>query len=342
MMLQGLKSFRGADLSAELQNRAVGAYLGLAVGDALGATVEFMLPREIKAQYGVHNRIRGGGWLNLKPGQVTDDTGMALVLGEAILTAGGIEIYTIAKAFDAWLRSKPVDVGHTVRRGIVHFRRSGQPWVPENSHDAGNGACMRTLPIALATLGQSEAAVTAACQAQARITHHHPLSDAGTLCVVKMVQAALQGASALDLLHGPVKALLKAHPEFRFRNRRRDNPSGYIVETLQAVFQALFDTDSFAECLENVVNRGGDADTTGAIVGMIAGALYGVEAIPREWRHGLDSEIRRRCRRQALALLELAQHYLERRETAVGSLNRSSRTGSLPAHLTYIPSSRVG
>jgi len=324
-MIQPVRGFRGADPPSGLQGRAVGAYLGLAVGDALGATVEFMLPREIKAQYGVHNRIRGGGWLNLKPGQVTDDTGMALALGEAILAAGGVEVHTIARAFDAWLRNKPVDVGHTVRRGIVHFRRSGQPWVPENPQDAGNGACMRTLPIALATLGQSEAAVAAACQSQARVTHHHPLSDAGTLCVVRMVQAALEGASALDLLHGPVKALLAAHSEFRFRSRHRDNPSAYIVETLQAVFQALFDTDSFAECLENVVNRGGDADTTGAIAGMIAGALYGVEAIPREWLHELNSEIQRRCRQQALALLELAvQRYTAYSGTTVGSLNHSS------------------
>ena len=88
-------------ISAE--ERAVGAYLGLAVGDALGATVEFMTPREIRAEYGVHANIVGGGWLRLKPGQVTDDTTMALALGRAILSAGRVEAEAAALAFDAWM-----------------------------------------------------------------------------------------------------------------------------------------------------------------------------------------------------------------------------------------------
>ena len=68
--------------SPALESRAVAAYVSLAIGDALGATVEFMTPREIAAQYGSHDRIRGGGWLKLRPGQVTDDTTMALALGQ--------------------------------------------------------------------------------------------------------------------------------------------------------------------------------------------------------------------------------------------------------------------
>lgn len=290
-----------------LEERAVGAYLGMAVGDALGATVEFMTPREIQAQYGVHDRIRGGGWLKLPSGKVTDDTTMALALGESILHTGSVDAYAVAQAFDGWLRSKPVDIGNTVRRGIVHFRTTGNVAVPENDWDAGNGACMRTLPIALATLGQSDAVVQAACQAQAHVTHHNPLSDAGTQCVVDMVQQALQGASAVALLQGPVQALITAHPAFRFRKRRQENPSGYIVDTLQAVFQGLFDTDTFAECLVDVVNWGGDADTTGAIAGMIAGALYGEAAIPRRWIYALEWETQWRCKKQALALLRLSR-----------------------------------
>jgi ADP-ribosyl-[dinitrogen reductase] hydrolase len=77
------------------------------------------------------------------------------------------------------------------------------------------------------------------------------------------------------------------------------------VETLQAVFQALFDTGDFRDCLVEVVNRGGDADTTGAITGMIAGALYGVNAIPDVWLQALDVPIHRRCREQAQQLLRL-------------------------------------
>ncbi|NJN47042.1 MAG: ADP-ribosyl-[dinitrogen reductase] hydrolase [Candidatus Competibacteraceae bacterium] len=280
--------------------------LGLAVGDALGATVEFMLPREIRAQYGVHDQIRGGGWLKLPPGHVTDDTTMALALGEAILMKGRVDATAAAHAFDAWMRQKPVDIGNTVRRGILHFRITGQPWMPESPHDAGNGACMRVLPVALATLGQHPDVVRDACRAQAHVTHHNPLSDAATECVVLMVQAALQGADVPALLNGPVRMLLSAFPEFGFRRRRRENPSAYIVETLQAVLQALFDTDNFRDCLVDVVNRGGDADTTGAIAGMIAGALYGEAAIPQTWVRALDDRVRQHCQQQALALLDMA------------------------------------
>ena len=113
----------GRDLNNSITDRAVAAYWGLAVGDALGATVEFMTPGEIRHQYGVHDHIRGGGWLRLKTGQVTDDTEMSLALGDAILQKGALDTVEVAQHFDQWLRSKPIDVGQTVRRGIVHYCR---------------------------------------------------------------------------------------------------------------------------------------------------------------------------------------------------------------------------
>nr|WP_274520671.1 ADP-ribosyl-[dinitrogen reductase] hydrolase [Ectothiorhodospira variabilis] len=279
-------------------HRAQAVYFALAIGDALGATVEFMTPREIQSQHGIHKDLTGGGWLHLKPGAITDDTQMSLALGDAIIQAGDIHAPTIAEAFSQWMRSRPVDIGHTVRRGIIHYRRTGETQVPLNDNDAGNGACMRVLPIALVTLGQPRETVNAACRLQSHITHHHPLSDAGTECIVAMVQMALQGADQRDLLQGPVKALIQQHPEFHFRKRREENPSGFIVHTLRAVFQALFDTDTFEDCLVDVVNRGGDADTTGAIAGMVAGALYGPEGIPERWVKALDGEVKVHIMRQ--------------------------------------------
>ncbi|MBF0425905.1 MAG: ADP-ribosyl-[dinitrogen reductase] hydrolase [Magnetococcales bacterium] len=287
------------------ERRAVGAYLGLAVGDALGATVEFMLPREIQAMYGVHNRIRGGGWLHLRPGQVTDDTEMSLALGEAILAhSGRIDALAIARAFDAWLRGGPIDVGNTVRRGIINFRLHGRTTTDEDEFDAGNGACMRTLPIALATLGWDDASMVAASRAQAHITHNNPLSDAGIECVIRMVQIALHGGGLHAMIAGPLTQLFNAFPKFDYRRARRvENPSAYIVDTLRAVFHAFFLTDSFESCLVEVVNKGGDADTTGAIAGMIAGAHYGVSAIPERWLKALQPEIAKHCRDQSLRLL---------------------------------------
>jgi ADP-ribosyl-[dinitrogen reductase] hydrolase len=285
-------------------DRAIAAYLGLAIGDALGATVEFMTPREIKAKYGVHDKLIGGGWLHLKPGQVTDDTTMSLALGTSILKAGKVDAHAAAQAFDDWMRGKPVDIGNTVRRNLLQFRKTGNPEAPYSDHDAGNGAAMRVLPVALATFGQSEEEVRKACRAQAHVTHHCALSDAACECLVLMVQDALRGASKNDLLHQHAHPLALQHPSFKFRAvKPAANPSGYIADTMPAVFQSFFDTDDFHDCLIDVVNRGGDADTTGAIVGMLAGAMYGTAAIPESWLKGLDGETRSLCEMQALALL---------------------------------------
>ncbi|MDD4912877.1 MAG: ADP-ribosyl-[dinitrogen reductase] hydrolase [Sideroxydans sp.] len=290
-------------------DRATAAYLGLAIGDALGATVEFMTPREIQLQYVVHDKLRGGGWLHLKPGQVTDDTTMALALGESIITAGMVDALSVAQAFDEWMRGKPVDIGNTVRRNLLQFRKTGNPEAPYSDHDAGNGAAMRLLPVALSTLGQPTECVRAASRAQAHVTHNCLLSDAACETLILMVQDALLGADKKHLLHQHARPLIAQFPQFKFRAIRQiQNPSGYIVDTIQAVFQSFFDTDDLRSCLIDVVNRGGDADTTGAIAGMLAGATYGLDDIPNEWLKVLDTKTRQSCERQAKSLIQIARH----------------------------------
>ncbi|WP_295587839.1 ADP-ribosyl-[dinitrogen reductase] hydrolase [uncultured Lamprocystis sp.] len=300
----------GSECSADaLQARAVGAYVGMAVGDALGATVEFLTPREIHEQFGIHQDMRGGGWLRLRKGQVTDDTEMSLALGAAILAEGRVEAGAVAAAFSEWMRGKPVDIGHTVRRGISQYRLTGATQMPENDYDAGNGACMRSLPIALCTLGAESSLVAQANRIQSHTTHHSAVGDAGTLTVIRMVQAALLGGE-MGHLKGLAEALVAEQPLYRYDRRRMENPGGFLVETLKAVFQALFATDNFEGALIEVVNRGGDADTTGAILGMIAGALYGYDAIPRRWLTALDAKAATACRDQARALLRMSPHCL--------------------------------
>lgn len=289
---------------SQTTGRAMAAYLGLAIGDALGATVEFLLPKEIFHQYGIHRDICGGGWLKLKSGQVTDDTTMALALGESIISNGGeVDALAAAQAFDAWMRKKPVDIGNTVRRNLIAFRRSGDPSAPPSEHDAGNGAAMRTLPVALACYGHSEAATAAAVRAQAHVTHHNELSDAACETLVFMVQDFMAERSDIEVLHQRARGLAARYPAFAFRGKPRLNPSGYIVDTVVAVFQSFFETESFEDCLIDVVNRGGDADTTGAIAGMLAGARYGLAGIPKRWLNALDPKIRNACETQARALM---------------------------------------
>lgn len=286
--------------------RCVAAYTGLAVGDALGATVEFMTPREIQTHHKVHQDIVGAGWLNLKAGAVTDDTEMSLYLGRAILKARFVDPLMIAQYFSDWMATKPVDIGNTVRRGIVQFRQKGQIQVPLNEYDGGNGACMRTLPIALCSLGASEDQILENSRLQSHITHNNPLSDAGTLAVIKMVQLGLSGQGTVLGLKAIANDLVAHHPDFRFDKKRQENPSGYIVDTLKAVFQGLFETDNFEDCLIDVVNRGGDADTTGAIAGMIAGAFYDRAAIPKRWLKKMDEQVLADCESQARQLIDLS------------------------------------
>ncbi|MDR2689786.1 MAG: ADP-ribosylglycohydrolase family protein [Azoarcus sp.] len=302
------------DVSAQvLRDRACGAMLGLSIGDALGATVEFMTPREIQAQYGVHDRIRGGGWLRLKPGGVTDDTTMTLALADAWLEhAGGargdgqdIEIpdaETCARAFDTWMRGKPVDIGHTVRRGIVRWRLSGSA-ITVPSDDAGNGATMRCLPVALALFGGAPDSIVSATLAQARVTHNNPLTDAATLCVIDMVQIALRGGGQAALMER-ARQLAIEHPLFEFHGRRVDNPSAYIVDTMRVVFQGMAAFPAFEGAIIDIVNRGGDADTTAAIAGMMLGALAGQAALPRRWLDALDAAPRAACIAAATRLIE--------------------------------------
>ena len=283
--------------------RARASYLGLAIGDALGATTEFMTPHEIRAVYKVHHKMVGGGWLYLKPGHVTDDTEMSLALGRALLPAGEWDRKGIADNFLAWMRSKPIDIGATCRRGIRDYMIKGQLETPYNEWDAGNGAAMRMAPVALFTLGDEAGLVRCAIE-QAHLTHNHPLSDAACLIIGRMTQKAIFGGNRFEL-HELTRELVAEYGTFRFNNYR-GNASSYVVDTLQTVFHYLFTTGSFEECLIGVINQGGDADTTGAIAGMIAGAFYGLDEIPARWLKRLKREVREEVEAQAISLVELS------------------------------------
>ncbi|WP_299439176.1 ADP-ribosyl-[dinitrogen reductase] hydrolase [uncultured Rhodospira sp.] len=291
--------------SAALEDRALGAYLGLAVGDALGATVEFMTRREIEAKYGVHSRMIGGGWLNLKPGQVTDDTGMALAMGRALITSGGYDPHAIAESFVGWLKSKPVDCGNTVRRGLRRYITQGTLVGPYNEGDGGNGAAMRLAPLAVMSFGAPAEDVEAWTLGQAQITHNQARSDAACVALVRMVHRALRG-EGVSGVRAEATRLIEAHPKFKF-TPYRGHSSAYIVDTMQTVLHFYFSTDGFRSCVTQTVNQGGDADTTGGIAGMLAGATYGASAIPSAWTGKLDKTVAAEVKAQTRALLMLAQ-----------------------------------
>ena len=286
-----------------MRARARAAFLGLAVGDALGATVEFLTPKEIRAERGVHQDVVGGGWLHLRAGAVTDDTEMSLCIARAIAEEGGFSRRSIADRFAAWLRGRPADVGNTCRKGIRRYILDGLLEMPPNPGDAGNGAAMRMVPISLFTL--ADGALLSRCAVeQAHLTHHHPLSDAACRFVGSLVQLGCLGGS-LECMRRRAAALVAEYPVFRFEPYP-GLATGYVVDTLQTVLHCLFGTRSFEECLVAVVNRGFDADTTGAIAGAIAGAHYGANGFPRRWLKKLDRALVQEIRVLSDRLVDLS------------------------------------
>ncbi|MDO9140753.1 MAG: ADP-ribosyl-[dinitrogen reductase] hydrolase [Methylobacter sp.] len=285
-------------------NRALGAYLGFAIGDALGATVEFMSPQQIQKRYGVHQEMIGGGWLGLEAGQVTDDTQMSLAIGQAIIDHQGWNIQAVADNFVAWLESDPPDIGNTCRRGIMRYRDKGELFGLPRDDDAGNGACMRNLPVVLATLNRPDSFNKWSLQ-QSHITHNHPLSDAATLALGKIVNLLIAGQD-MDVCKQEAEQLVKQYGEFAY-HPYQGKASAYIVDTVQTVLHYFFNTDSFESCLIATVNQGADADTTGALAGMLAGAKYGVEQIPKYWLTQLDQQVTEQIHQQTQGLVRFAQ-----------------------------------
>jgi ADP-ribosyl-[dinitrogen reductase] hydrolase len=264
---------------ADVRGRAYATLLGSALGDALGATVEFCTPSEIRAQYGVLRKIVGGGWLKLKPGEVTDDTQMSLCIARSLASVDWSPT-DIAERFAAWFKGWPIDVGNTCRRGIARYINHGTVAGPFNEGDAGNGAAMRVAPVALATLADG---CLLECRAveQGRITHNHPLSDAACVLIGRLIHMGCTGQS-LERLRGEIEDTIVRFPSFRF-SPYRGLATAYVVDTMQTVLHHFLSTHSFEECLVATVNQGGDADTTGAIAGAIAGAFYGPAQLPEHW-----------------------------------------------------------
>ena len=174
---------------------------------------------------------------------------------------------------------------------------------PPSDSDGGNGAAMRNLPVALFTLG-NDALFERYSLEQARITHHHPFSDAGTLALGRMAQVLILGGGIKEC-RAIANRLIEQHRQFRL-DPYPGRASGYIVDTVQTVLHHFFYTDNFESCVVETVNRGEDADTTGALSGMLAGALYGADAIPKRWLDRLDYHVVKEIEHQVAGLLCLA------------------------------------
>jgi ADP-ribosyl-[dinitrogen reductase] hydrolase len=289
-------------MNQEIINRAKAAYIGFAIGDALGATTEFMTSNEIKKVYGVHKNIVGGGWLHLKAGNITDDTEMCIYMADSIIESGYFTTENVAKYFLKWMQHKPIDIGQTVRRGLVNFKITNNCVSPYSEYSAGNGACMRNLPIILYTLKDWQH-FRELTLSQCHITHNNIHSDLITLILGEITKHLIVYADK-TMASSIAEKFIYEHPSYSFKKYNGEN-SGYIVDTFKTVMYHFLKYDNFYDTLVSVVNIGGDSDTNGALAGMLAGALYNLNGIPKRWLKKLNKKILQRITFQAEKLLEI-------------------------------------
>lgn len=286
-------------------DRYEGAMIGVAVGDALGAPLEFMSAGEIRRKHGGPVReMIGGGWLDVEPGEVTDDTQMTLAVAEGIVMPTG-GMFQIGENFLAWYRTHPKDVGGTCAAVLEEMSRnrpdSGDDWrraalrlyERTNGKTAGNGALMRTVYPALWYKDKTTAIQRAVEIGQ--MTHHHGVSDqtisAYTEAIHTIVNsdASTEDARAeLERITASVRAAGTKH------DGGQPQPTGYCLDSLVCALDAIRATDSFEDALVYAVNLGGDADTIGAITGGLAGAVYGASGIPLRWQNALNNQPNRK------------------------------------------------
>lgn len=276
-------------------SRYKGAILGVAVGDALGAPLEFMTSAEIREKHGTVREMIGGGWLDVLPGEVTDDTQMTMAVADGIRNNPEEPYSDIGKRFIEWYDTNPKDIGNTCRAVICRAKAinadSGEQWrdiakqlyAETHGNTAGNGGLMRTIyPAMFYDKNSGELAKEIGA-----MTHFHPDSDLPVSSYAAVISEILDAPEDMEI--NRAKELIELRMKaVRDKLGGRDlKPSGYVIDSAVCAMNAIRDTSGFEDALVYAVNLGGDADTIGAIAGGLAGAVYGVKEIPERWLNSL-------------------------------------------------------
>jgi ADP-ribosyl-[dinitrogen reductase] hydrolase len=283
-----------------IEERAVGALLGLAVGDALGTTLEF----SARDAHSHHTEMVGGGPFRLQPGEWTDDTAMAVALAESLLSRGEFDARDLMERYVAWWKrgeysctGRCFDIGITTREALARYLRTRDPYSGSHSENtAGNGSIMRLAPVVCFALDDPSRLAELARE-QSRTTHAAPQAVGGCELLSEIIRDGIVTGDRHEALRDRPwngHASLRPVAEGAWRTKRRDqiSSSGYVVSTLEAALWAVWRTDTFEDALTLAVNLANDADTVGAVTGQIAGALYGAGAIPDRWLKPLAWRIR--------------------------------------------------
>jgi ADP-ribosyl-[dinitrogen reductase] hydrolase len=282
----GERSMSGSPIT----DRALGCLLGLAAGDAVGTTLEFAARDSLP----LLTDMVGGGPFELQPGEWTDDTSMALCLAESLIARDGLDRQDLMERFVRWWRhgenshnGRCFDIGITTREALHRFLATGDPVAGSvDPMKAGNGSIMRLAPVALRWAGSREQAIAAA-RAQSVTTHAAPAAVEACAFLAELLTDAIATGSKEAVLRRraasePSIAAVGAG-SWRGKERHQIRSSGYVVHTLEAALWCIDRSDEFAQAVLLAANLADDADTVAAVTGQIAGALWGLTGIPRDW-----------------------------------------------------------
>lgn len=280
------------------RDRARGALVGLAVGDAVGTTVEFLAPGTFEPL----TDMVGGGPFHLEPGQWTDDTSMALCLAESLVDCGGHDPADQLRRYVLWWKDGYLssngacfDIGVTTRTQLSRFLHTGEPHDPHVDEDAAaNGSLMRLAPVAI-RWSHSPENVIAQAAASSRTTHPATRPVDACKLLAAMTAALIRGENPETVFSAEFWQFGTLHPEVEAIARGswlvKQPPAirgtGYCVDALEAAIWAVARAGDFREAVLRAANLGDDADTTAAIAGQLAGAKFGASGIPKAWLNKL-------------------------------------------------------
>ena len=286
-----------------VHERFRGCLLGLAVGDAVGTTLEFRPPGTFEPL----TDMVGGGPFGLLPGQWTDDTSMALCLATSLIERGGFDAHDQMHRYCRWadsgyLSSNGVcfDIGNTVASALRRYQRDGNPFAgSDDPGSAGNGCIMRLAPIPMYFFPDLDVVEQFAGESS-RTTHGTRECIDACRLLGRIICRALLGKPKDEVILGDAGSFVSAERiaaiaggAYRTRSQSHIRGSGYVVESLEAALWAFSRTNNFADAVLLAANLGEDADTTAAVCGQVAGAYYGESGIPSHWleRLALRAEI---------------------------------------------------
>ena len=284
-------------------DRAKGALVGLALGDALGTTLEFS-GRDTEPPV---TDLVGGGPFRLAAGEWTDDTSMALCLADSLLERGLLDVDDVMERFLRWyeeghnsVTGECFDIGATTAGALHSFRDTGEPLSGgTDPQSAGNGSLMRLSPVAI-RWWHDRSKATAAARLQSRTTHGAPQAVEACALYAELLVEAIAGAPKETVLRardwsGDAQIAEVAAGSWRAKERDAISSSGYVLHTLEAALWCVGRSRSIEDALILAANLAGDADTVAAVTGQLAGALWGMSGAPAGWStdwHGASTSRR--------------------------------------------------